>query len=195
MFPQNRRLLFDVNQGAVSHFVLILEVIHRCSVKILGLLFAGFEALCTQVTLPLRLSSMKKYVFGLGSVQCSHKLDFVALLGQVLRDLDSLPFHFGALPVLSVLCGHGEVCLPGGKTEEGDKDDGDTATREAKEEIGLDPKLGRRSLRFLTRVRVGVAVVDASVRGSLGGGEEGDRGTDRLERNGSYGFRLSGREI
>ncbi|KAM1166764.1 hypothetical protein ACFX19_029408 [Malus domestica] len=36
----------------------------------------------------------------------------------------------------------GEVSLPGGKTEEGDKDDGDTATREAKEEIGLDPKLG-----------------------------------------------------
>lgn len=35
----------------------------------------------------------------------------------------------------------GEVSLPGGKTEEGDKDDGDTATREAKEEIGLDPSL------------------------------------------------------
>ncbi|BFG27887.1 hypothetical protein CerSpe_141610 [Prunus speciosa] len=35
----------------------------------------------------------------------------------------------------------GEVALPGGKTEEGDKDDGDTATREAKEEIGLDPSL------------------------------------------------------
>ncbi|KAL6197228.1 hypothetical protein ACLB2K_032837 [Fragaria x ananassa] len=34
-----------------------------------------------------------------------------------------------------------EVSLPDGKTEEGDKDDGDTATREAKEEIGLDPKL------------------------------------------------------
>lgn len=33
----------------------------------------------------------------------------------------------------------GEVSLPGGKAEEGDKDDGDTATREAKEEIGLDP--------------------------------------------------------
>ncbi|KAM2028453.1 hypothetical protein ACFX16_040075 [Malus domestica] len=33
MFPQNRGLLFDVNQGDVSHFVLILEVIHRCSVK------------------------------------------------------------------------------------------------------------------------------------------------------------------
>ncbi|KAM1310021.1 hypothetical protein ACFX13_006787 [Malus domestica] len=73
MFPQNRGLLFDVNQGAVSHFVLILEVIHRCSVKILGLLFAGFEALCTQLFVE-RLSSMKKYVFGLGSVQCSHKL-------------------------------------------------------------------------------------------------------------------------
>ena len=31
--------------------------------------------------------------------------------------------------------------MPGGKAEEGDKDDGDTATREAKEEIGLDPSL------------------------------------------------------
>lgn len=35
----------------------------------------------------------------------------------------------------------GEVSLPGGKAEEGDKDDTDTATREAKEEIGLDPSL------------------------------------------------------
>lgn len=35
----------------------------------------------------------------------------------------------------------GEVALPGGKAEEGDKDDGDTATREAMEEIGLDPSL------------------------------------------------------
>ncbi|KAI4296866.1 hypothetical protein L6164_036786 [Bauhinia variegata] len=35
----------------------------------------------------------------------------------------------------------GEVALPGGKAEEGDKDDGDTAKREAKEEIGLDPQL------------------------------------------------------
>ncbi|KAM1166763.1 hypothetical protein ACFX19_029407 [Malus domestica] len=61
MFPQNRRLLFDVNQGAISHFVLILEVIHRCSVKASKLFV-------------LKLSSMKKYVFGLGSVQCSHKL-------------------------------------------------------------------------------------------------------------------------
>ncbi|KAM1708876.1 hypothetical protein ACFX2K_001791 [Malus domestica] len=42
--------------------------------------------------------------------------------------------------LVSILC-LGEVSLPGGKTEEGDKDDGDTATREAKEEIGLDPKL------------------------------------------------------
>lgn len=31
--------------------------------------------------------------------------------------------------------------MPGGKADEGDKDDGDTATREAKEEIGLDPSL------------------------------------------------------
>ncbi|CAK9321082.1 unnamed protein product [Citrullus colocynthis] len=35
----------------------------------------------------------------------------------------------------------GEVALPGGKAEEGDEDDGATATREAKEEIGLDPSL------------------------------------------------------
>ncbi|KAK8349448.1 hypothetical protein V6Z12_A06G141100 [Gossypium hirsutum] len=35
----------------------------------------------------------------------------------------------------------GEVSLPGGKADEGDKDDGDTATREAREEIGLDPSL------------------------------------------------------
>ncbi|XAR59213.1 hypothetical protein NMG60_11014922 [Bertholletia excelsa] len=35
----------------------------------------------------------------------------------------------------------GEVALPGGKAEEGDADDAETATREAKEEIGLDPSL------------------------------------------------------
>ncbi|KAK7246395.1 hypothetical protein RIF29_41263 [Crotalaria pallida] len=35
----------------------------------------------------------------------------------------------------------GEVCLPGGKREEGDADDVQTALREAKEEIGLDPSL------------------------------------------------------
>ncbi|XP_047307976.1 nudix hydrolase 15, mitochondrial-like [Impatiens glandulifera] len=35
----------------------------------------------------------------------------------------------------------GEVSLPGGKEEEGDVDDAATATREAKEEIGLDPSL------------------------------------------------------
>lgn len=33
------------------------------------------------------------------------------------------------------------MALPGGKAEEGDKDDGDTAKREAMEEIGLDPEL------------------------------------------------------
>lgn len=38
-------------------------------------------------------------------------------------------------------CFAGEVALPGGKAEEGDKDDGDTAKREAMEEIGLDPEL------------------------------------------------------
>lgn len=35
----------------------------------------------------------------------------------------------------------GEVSLPGGKREEGDADDVQTALREAKEEIGLDPSL------------------------------------------------------
>ncbi|KAL8468175.1 hypothetical protein ACS0TY_031420 [Phlomoides rotata] len=35
----------------------------------------------------------------------------------------------------------GEVSLPGGKAEETDADDAETATREAKEEIGLDPSL------------------------------------------------------
>ncbi|KAH9608058.1 hypothetical protein KSS87_002111 [Heliosperma pusillum] len=55
--------------------------------------------------------------------------------------------HHGDLRVIltkrsSKLSTHsGEVALPGGKAEEGDKDDADTATREAKEEIGLDPSL------------------------------------------------------
>ncbi|XP_028780313.1 nudix hydrolase 15, mitochondrial-like [Neltuma alba] len=35
----------------------------------------------------------------------------------------------------------GEVALPGGKREEGDPNDVETALREAKEEIGLDPSL------------------------------------------------------
>ncbi|XP_057487836.1 nudix hydrolase 15, mitochondrial-like [Actinidia eriantha] len=35
----------------------------------------------------------------------------------------------------------GDVALPGGKREEGDADDIETALREAKEEIGLDPSL------------------------------------------------------
>lgn len=35
----------------------------------------------------------------------------------------------------------GEVALPGGKAEEGDADDAETATREANEEIGLNPSL------------------------------------------------------
>ncbi|KAK0577791.1 hypothetical protein LWI29_000196 [Acer saccharum] len=39
----------------------------------------------------------------------------------------------------------GEVSLPGGKANEGDKDDGETATREAKEEIGLDPSIGKNT--------------------------------------------------
>lgn len=35
----------------------------------------------------------------------------------------------------------GEVALPGGKREDGDADDIETALREAQEEIGLDPAL------------------------------------------------------
>lgn len=35
----------------------------------------------------------------------------------------------------------GEVSLPGGKAEETDANDAETATREAKEEIGLNPSL------------------------------------------------------
>lgn len=35
----------------------------------------------------------------------------------------------------------GEISLPGGKADEGDANDAVTATREAKEEIGLDPSL------------------------------------------------------
>lgn len=38
-------------------------------------------------------------------------------------------------------CVAGEVSLPGGKSEPDDRDDAETATREAKEEIGLDPLL------------------------------------------------------
>ncbi|KAJ6831208.1 nudix hydrolase 15, mitochondrial-like isoform X2 [Iris pallida] len=41
----------------------------------------------------------------------------------------------------STLHSLGEVALPGGKAEEGDADDKETALREAKEEIGLDPSL------------------------------------------------------
>ncbi|XP_027108769.2 nudix hydrolase 11-like [Coffea arabica] len=42
----------------------------------------------------------------------------------------------------STLSSHsGEVALPGGKVEEGDANDIETALREAKEEIGLDPSL------------------------------------------------------
>lgn len=33
------------------------------------------------------------------------------------------------------------MSLPGGKTEEGDRDEKETALREAKEEIGLEPSL------------------------------------------------------
>ncbi|KAM1229554.1 hypothetical protein EV1_039454 [Malus domestica] len=130
------RSLFPKALPLICHQARILGLNAKCflkiggcclmSIKILGLLFAGFKALCTQLFVE-RLSSMKKYVFGLGSVQ-----EKVVMSSKQLSYLKSL---------VSILC-LGEVSLPGGKTEEGDKDDGDTATREAKEEIGLDPKLG-----------------------------------------------------
>ena len=53
----------------------------------------------------------------------------------------------------------GEVALPGGKADEGDLDDAETATREAKEEIGLDPSLVTVVTvlePFLSKVRDGV---------------------------------------
>lgn len=44
--------------------------------------------------------------------------------------------------VISLFCVvAGEVALPGGKRDESDADDIETALREAKEEIGLDPSL------------------------------------------------------
>lgn len=52
--------------------------------------------------------------------------------------LASKPFQLGRFPFLII---SGEVSFPGGKVEKGDADDIDTALREAKEEIGLDPSL------------------------------------------------------
>lgn len=48
-------------------------------------------------------------------------------------------FYFSIITEMG--CISGEVALPGGKREEGDADDVQTALREAKEEIGLDPSL------------------------------------------------------
>lgn len=51
----------------------------------------------------------------------------------------------------------GEVSLPGGKVDAGDADDCETAIREAKEEIGLDPSLVTVAAvlePFLSRVRL-----------------------------------------
>lgn len=56
----------------------------------------------------------------------------------------------------------GDVSLPGGKTEEGDADDIETALREAKEEIGLDPSLVDVVTvlePFVTKVRMTVVPV------------------------------------
>lgn len=45
------------------------------------------------------------------------------------------------LRVLFVISFSGEVSLPGGRREKGDKNDAETALREAYEEIGLDPSI------------------------------------------------------
>lgn len=50
-------------------------------------------------------------------------------------------FYSGLLTNLESFVLVGEVALPGGKVEEGDANDIETALREAKEEIGLDPSL------------------------------------------------------
>eukprot|EP00803_Ostreobium_quekettii_P011427 evm.model.scf_1198EXC.1 EVM.evm.TU.scf_1198EXC.1 scf_1198EXC:4690-8120(+) len=60
----------------------------------------------------------------------------------------------------------GEVCLPGGKRDEGDQDDLATALREANEELGLDPNdvevLGR--LRpFLSRHNLSVTPIVGTI--------------------------------
>ena len=56
---------------------------------------------------------------------------------SIIHDLHIRP----GCPFVCSLGFAGEVALPGGKVEEGDANDIETALREAKEEIGLDPSL------------------------------------------------------
>lgn len=72
------------------------------------------------------------------------RVQFLGDLSRILSQNALQRCGFQGFKVSRVLISHiyaGEVALPGGKAEEGDKDDADTATREAKEEIGLDPSL------------------------------------------------------
>jgi len=59
--------------------------------------------------------------------------------GNSLCKVSLFFFYFSIITEMG--CISGEVALPGGKREEGDADDVQTALREAKEEIGLDPSL------------------------------------------------------
>lgn len=52
-----------------------------------------------------------------------------------------MPFPLWGLKILFWIIFSGEVALPGGKWEESDANDVDTALREAQEEIGLDPSV------------------------------------------------------
>ncbi|KAL2494923.1 Nudix hydrolase 15 [Forsythia ovata] len=95
--------------------------------------------LATHVTFSLlRVSDRKE----LQSSSASSKGILESIESFSLRDRQSFPlilvfyaFH------LKVILNSDEVSLPGGKAEETDANDAETATREAKEEIGLDPSL------------------------------------------------------
>ncbi|OIV91704.1 hypothetical protein TanjilG_26557 [Lupinus angustifolius] len=65
-----------------------------------------------------------------------------AVLICLFEDPDDGNLHvFLTLRSSSLSTHSGEVALPGGKRDESDADDVETALREAKEEIGLDPSL------------------------------------------------------
>lgn len=67
-------------------------------------------------------------------------LTLVACLFHLLVSAASNRYINGRIAKTQDLCLFaGEVALPGGKREQGDADDVNTALREAKEEIGLDP--------------------------------------------------------
>lgn len=58
---------------------------------------------------------------------------------NVVLSSASLSLSAGCLCV-QLRSGAGEVCFPGGKRDPADRDDTDTALREAQEEIGLPPQ-------------------------------------------------------